>query len=54
MIDDPGVNRRSLAKRAKNAVSHEDAIVRREHLESLRTQGQMMRANSDAPDICSA
>ena len=43
MIDDPGVHRRSLAKRAKNAVSHEDAIVRREHLESLPTQGQMMR-----------
>ena len=32
-------------------MSHEDAIVRREHLESVPTQGQMMRANSDDPDI---
>ena len=49
--DDPGARRQTLAKRAKNAVTLEDATVRREHAESLIVQGQMMRTSTYASAI---
>jgi hypothetical protein len=51
MKDDPGASGRSLAKRAKGYLSSEDSVARREHVESLPSQGELMRATSYAPDI---
>jgi hypothetical protein len=51
MRDDPGVRRQTLAKRAKGAVSAEDTGMRKEHVESLPAQRQLMRPGSYAADI---
>ena len=51
MKDDPGASGRSLAKRAKGYLSSEDSVARREQVESLPSQGELMRATSYAPDI---
>ena len=51
MKDDPGVRRQILTKRVKCAVSVEDAMARKKHMESLPVQGQMMRVGSYAADI---
>ena len=51
MKDDPGASGMSLAKRAKGYLSSEDSVARREHVESLPSQGELMRATSYTPDI---
>ncbi len=51
MADDPGVNRQTLAKRVKNNITTDDAIVRREQAETLATQGQMLRDSNLTADF---
>ena len=51
MKSDPGMNRKTLAKRARAAVAVDDATTRREHSESLPSQGALMRVDSYAPNI---
>jgi hypothetical protein len=51
MADDPGVNRQTLAKRVKNNITTDDAIVRREQAEALATQGQMLRDSNLTADF---
>jgi hypothetical protein len=51
MADDPGVKRQTLAKRVKNNITTDDAIVRREQAEALATQGQMLRDSNLTADF---
>ena len=54
MKGDPGASGRSLAKRAKGYLSPEDSVAMREHIESLPSQGELVRLTSYAPDWASA
>ena len=51
MAEDPGVRRKTLAKRVKNNISMDDATSRREQAESLPQQGQMLRDSSPVADL---
>ena len=50
MVNDPGAKRQTLAGRAKRAMATAEASRRREEVEALPVQGQMMRASSPAAD----
>ena len=51
MAEDPGVRRKTLAKRVKNNISMDDATSRRQQAEALPQQGQMLRDSSPAADL---
>ena len=54
MVEDLGVSRRGLAARTKAKVTR-DANSRREHVESLPQQGQLMReTDEEATEVWSA
>ena len=54
METDPGINRKTLSKRAKCQMTNDDSIKRRAHTESLPAQGHLMRTDTFAPDIWAA
>ena len=50
MVNDPGAKKQTLAGRAKRAMATAEASRRREEVEALPVQDQMMRASSPAAD----
>ena len=55
MVEDPGMSRRGLVARTKAKVTRDDANSRREHVESLPQQGQLMREmDEEAAEVWSA
>ena len=53
-VMDPNDTGQKLARRAKNILASEDAAARREHAESLSSQGELLRVREYASDIWSA